>query len=239
MKCNNCKTDCVRKFCSTECYHSSRKVECPQEWIDLYDSGWTIENISKYCKKSIAQVSVLLRRGGAKMRNTAPSEDGRKRIADNRKKYFENPANREKVSKYIRKYHLDPAVKEKYRQNFLERRLSGAIKYSQTSKLETTVADALVKRGIEFRQQVSLRFGSYVCRVDFMLANGTIVEVNGTYWHCDHRKYPKGPINKVQSRCLLQHQKKCRTLEENGFVVIHLWEQDLRSNMDIELDKIR
>jgi G:T-mismatch repair DNA endonuclease (very short patch repair protein) len=234
MECNFCKQTCERKFCSRKCYFKSRIVQCPQYWIDLYNSGKTIYELSNVLQKSPSQISLLLRRAGVKMRK----EIGvihKAAISANRKHYFSDDKNREKVSKHIQKYRSDPTIKAKYRKIWAKTLKSGAVRFHVTSKLENKVAESLAALGYSFRRQAQFSWGDYVCKADFVLDDGCVIEVNGSYWHCDPRKYSHGPINAIQQRCVDQYYKKRQAFEKENITVIEVWEFDLQRNWSTEI----
>lgn len=63
-----------------------------------------------------------------------------------------------------------------------------------------------------------------------MINGTTALEVNRTYWHCDPRYYPDGPINDSQIRTTTNYAKKIIALKELHMPLIEVWEADLRKN---------
>ena len=100
-----------------------------------------------------------------------------------------------------------------------------------TSHIENKVAAELTALRVPFVRQHILRDdGGRFCAVaDFWLiaANG-VIEVNGTYWHCDPRAYPAGPINAMQTRCVAKYRRKLELYERLGVRVGEVWEMDLK-----------
>jgi len=68
---------------------------------------------------------------------------------------------------------------------------------------------------------------------DFILKDlKIIIEVQGTYWHADPRKYGEGkiPLNERQIYKVSQDIIKKRVAEEYGYKMIYIWEDDIKQN---------
>lgn len=100
------------------------------------------------------------------------------------------------------------------------------------SKLEDVAAEALDALGVGYRRQVNIRgpHGRYVASVDFMLADGRALEVNGTFWHADPRVYPDGPVFPAQKRTAERWARKVAALDALGITVVEVWEKELRDD---------
>lgn len=103
---------------------------------------------------------------------------------------------------------------------------------SAVSKLEDVAAKALDLHGVTYRRQVGIRgaLGRYVACVDFLLDDGRVLEVNGTYWHTDPRVYPDGPLFPSQRRSAAQWVRKVAALESLGIPLVVVWELELRDD---------
>lgn len=98
-------------------------------------------------------------------------------------------------------------------------------------KLEDKVRDCFEKLQIPFIRQYPL--GRYL--FDFLIFNNLLIEVNGTFWHADPRKYASsdelnfnGDSKKaceIWEKDLLKREKAL----QDGFRVITLWENDINS----------
>lgn len=55
------------------------------------------------------------------------------------------------------------------------------------------------------------------------------LEVNGTYWHCDPRTYPDGPVNRTQKNNLSRYREKQVHLANLGIPLIEVWEMDIKA----------
>lgn len=99
-----------------------------------------------------------------------------------------------------------------------------------TSKLEDIVALQLEKMGVSFERQKPIRGkeGRYIACADFLLSDGRVMEVNGTYWHCDPRAYPNGPEWESQKSGFISYPQKVARLKAEGIQVIEVWEIDIQ-----------
>lgn len=99
------------------------------------------------------------------------------------------------------------------------------------SGLETFFrVNILEKMGLEYKQQFEAKpIGRFY---DFLLTKQKVlIEIQGTYYHCDPDVYDK-PINKMQ-----KHNKRVDEIKRtwalmNGFVLLTIWEKDIKSNPD-------
>jgi hypothetical protein len=104
-------------------------------------------------------------------------------------------------------------------------------KLRRVSRLEDEVAQVLAALGIGFARQFGLRDdrGRFVAVLDFLLADGTALEVNGTYWHADPRTYPAG-LNATQRRNAVAWRRKVAALAVAGVPLVVVWEADFRQH---------
>ena len=58
------------------------------------------------------------------------------------------------------------------------------------------------------------------------VTNGAILDVNGTFWHCDPRVYPDGPTHDIQVTTRKRDATKMAALTQAGYQVAILWEKD-------------
>lgn len=97
------------------------------------------------------------------------------------------------------------------------------------SRCEDVVAEVLDRLGVVYIRQAAIRGerGRYVAAVDFLLADGRALEVNGTFWHADPRAYPDGPTFPAQRRTAERWDRKMRALAVMKVPVAVVWETDL------------
>lgn len=103
---------------------------------------------------------------------------------------------------------------------------------AKSSGLEDEVAQVLDTLGVGYSRQVGIRGerGRYVAVVDFMLADGRALEVNGTFWHTDPRVYADGPLFPVQRRNADAWARKLAALTARGIPLVCVWELDFRED---------
>jgi hypothetical protein len=106
-------------------------------------------------------------------------------------------------------------------------------KVSKVSRLEGHVAVVLDTLGIPYTRQAAIRCpstGRFVACADFLLGDGRVVEVNGTYWHADPRVYPNGPVYPSQRHTADRYHDKLARLKAMGVNVLELWELDINTD---------
>jgi len=89
--------------------------------------------------------------------------------------------------------------------------------------LEAKLAKLLDAAGVEYRWQFPL--GRYV--YDFLLPGRLLVEVNGTYWHADPRRYEGRTLTPNQRRNRLHDLDKKLFAAARGYRLKVVWEADL------------
>jgi len=104
------------------------------------------------------------------------------------------------------------------------------------SKLEQEVGAIIRKLGYKHTKQFPIYSTRKKLRgvFDFFLETHRLaIEVNGTYWHSDPRKYPDGPKYKVQKRNMRAWNKKMYQAHRQFIGVLVLWEIDLKEADDM------
>jgi len=104
------------------------------------------------------------------------------------------------------------------------------------NSLEKRFEKILIELGVDYKKQavvwVSLIRGHKKYKVyDFQIPSKKIlIEIDGDYWHCNPKKYPNGPINRVQKRNILNDSIKDRVAIAYGYQLIRIWEDDINNN---------
>lgn len=75
-------------------------------------------------------------------------------------------------------------------------------------------------------------------RPDFIINNNIIVECNGTYWHCDRRKYVNGPISDMQKQHSERDLRKYKYYKDNDYRLIILWETEILKYTNKQIENI-
>ena len=199
-------------YCSNAC-NTIRAKEWPESIGEEYLQGASMSDLARKYGFTPRGVQVHLREMGIE---TGFTEAVRKRMSE----------------KGIQRYIDHPEAREQCRQNCFKRMANGELRLS--SKLEDRVAQELSRQGVVFTRQhfISIpgKQGFFAC-VDFLLLDGTVIEVNGTYWHTDPRKYPNGPINNTQREHIESDRIKRETFAQLGIPLIEIWEMDIEADM--------
>lgn len=116
-----------------------------------------------------------------------------------------------------------------------------ALKKQQKNKCEQFVANILDELQISYGSP--FKFQTYL--FDFILPiKNIVIEVNGTYWHCDPRFFNENDQVKFPGQVLLAKQvwdKDCvkkTKLENNGYRVHYVWEHDIIHRPSFVKDRI-
>lgn len=106
-------------------------------------------------------------------------------------------------------------------------------KINPVSRLEIAVGKVLGAMGIPHEHQHAVRdpAGRFIGVIDYYLPDhGAALEVNGTYWHADPRKYPNGPVHASQARTASRYQRKREALHQRGIPLVEVWEVDFKAD---------
>jgi hypothetical protein len=68
---------------------------------------------------------------------------------------------------------------------------------------------------------------------NYLVDNNLIIEVMGTYWHCDYRKYKTIPYDRQVTRIKMDKIKHSYIKNIEGIEILYLWEKDLLENYDV------
>ena len=101
------------------------------------------------------------------------------------------------------------------------------------SKLEINFINDYIKPITEdFICQYYLKDINQFCDI-YVPNKNLIIEVNGSYWHCDNRIYKNGPINGIQKRKIERDNIKYKYLNDNNYKLLIIWEFDIKNNPKI------
>ena len=105
------------------------------------------------------------------------------------------------------------------------------------SKMEIKLSDYLQKLNYNTLPQKHFKgIGTF----DYELIDEKIIlEYNGTYWHCDPRKYKADYYNEKKRMYAKDvwerdHVRKTK-VEELGYKVVYIWEDDVRKMLDTQI----
>lgn len=99
------------------------------------------------------------------------------------------------------------------------------------SKLEKQIAKVLEEKEIKYKKQFRIKHENGFSVYDYLLTDyNIIIEFNGTYWHCDPRKYTLDYYNsskKMFAKDIWDRDANKKLLAEtNNYDMITLWEDD-------------
>lgn len=95
-----------------------------------------------------------------------------------------------------------------------------------SSKLEDTFAKILDDFNVQYERQFVLGGSVF----DFKIKDKNIlIEVDGDFWHCNP-KFFKEPLYDVQKHNIRNDKKKERLADMHKFILIRIWESDLKTN---------
>lgn len=101
------------------------------------------------------------------------------------------------------------------------------------SSIEKLIAAWLETDGIPFRTEVKVG----KCHVDVVVGKKGAIELNGCYWHCCHRCFPKK--TKKQQLKRFQDIHRYQFLGRRGYSLLVLWECDILNRPDETREKLR
>lgn len=211
------------KFCSRQCSGNSCSKATDTQVITMFAQLRSCSEIAERLGCSSTVVARRLRRNGlsyGKSRNgqnngmygKTHTEEAIKKIIDANHRQFSNQEARDR--------HAALTCEQ--------------IRSGRTGKaynnLETKVAYAFSTLGTKFVQQ--FRLGRFL--YDFFLPDSnTLVEVHGTFWHADPRRYADRRLSPIQIRNVANDKRKAEYAEDHGYKLKIIWEADVESGVAI------
>lgn len=134
-------------------------------------------------------------------------DDVKEKIRKANKKWWDSPAGliqRKKTSRLAKEW----ARKNPHKK--IEAAKNGHKCCPRISSLEIKFKKILIKNEIQFDQQKEYKLGF----IDFFIEPNLAIFIDGNYWH----NYPRG---------CEKDKKQTKHLQENGFIVLRIWEEEL------------
>ncbi len=168
-------------------------------------------NIEKYAVDNYMKIPEIAKQAGERFKNHAMKKYGVTNIM--------------KLDKF----------KEINRQHAIKRLLDQNSNFIyKTSKLEDTFELILQNLKIEYEKAFILNNKFY----DFKIKDKNIlIEVDGDFYHCNPKKYPE-PICDIQKKVIPNDIYKNQLAESNGYTLIRFWEDDIKNNLDMVIEKL-
>ncbi len=103
--------------------------------------------------------------------------------------------------------------------------------WHEDTKPELEVAKILEQEGISFvhGKSATIKTGlsaRHHWKLDFLLEDKCVIEVQGDYFHCNPKRYPDGPKNDRQRYTIEKDSRKRQWLKDNGYRLLEIWESD-------------
>lgn len=131
-----------------------------------------------------------------------------------------------KCKKCGKTFYCKPRGKLKKKPIFCSKKCAMSNSIKSLTKPHAKVCDILLRKEIEF--EIEYRIDRYF--MDIFIPNNKIIEVMGTYWHCDIRNYGAPKNDKQEKNILKDRIKKTIVLEKTGVNILYLWEEDINKN---------
>ena len=108
-----------------------------------------------------------------------------------------------------------------------KRKITRTSKNVGTSMAEKEFKLFLNSIGIQVDEQHQVNFKFF----DFLIKGTKIlIEFQGDYWHANPEIYPKGPINKMQRKAVLNDAYKRGLAKMGGYQLIYIWEKEFNED---------
>lgn len=120
------------------------------------------------------------------------------------------------------------------------KKLKIQVKRKNPSRKETSpekfVRNFLETLNINFRKEVYIANNRW--RVDFLIENDKIIEVNGDFWHANPKIYSVDKLTTIQKNNVLRDIEKFNWINQNNYKLLIIWEQDIKFNTEDIKNKI-
>ncbi len=210
-----CKIISTQRFCSTECQNIWQSQYLVGENSNGYNHYFSIEDRTKQCEWCGKDFLVK------------PYE------IDNESKRF---CCKECRQEWFEKVWCQ---QEENKQAMRERSIyileNGLVSQTQ-SKPQLIVNELLDKINIKY---VNEKAFDYTVVDNYLVDYNLIIEVMGTYWHCDSRKYPNINYDIQVNRIRMDKIKHTTILNNYNIQILYLWEYDIYNYPDLCLNLIR
>lgn len=112
----------------------------------------------------------------------------------------------------------------------------GYIKTFGQTHPEKVVETLLSELDILYDKEVNFRKSRF--RVDFLLGNMTIIEVQGDYWHSNPKIYEYDKLTDTQFQNYYNDMFKREYLTNLGYKIVYIWEWDIKHDFEKVLNQI-
>lgn len=213
------------KFCSKR----TRRLNKEKKLGRKMHNGWPL-----WSKKEISEMLILYKKG-ISIKGISKILNRTTRGISTKLWELSKSSRLRKISFYEKDYVLN---------NFYKRSLSDiACKLNRTEKSIIHIATSLgliYRKTTKIENEIELLLHSYNYEtqkklgnfwVDFLVEDFIVIEVQGSYWHCDPKIFKK-PINKIQENNIDRDTRKAKYLIDKGFFLINIWEYDIKNEFE-------
>jgi len=89
------------------------------------------------------------------------------------------------------------------------------------------VDDILINKGIEFENEYNCKYHAID---NYLTEHNLMIEVMGTYWHCDHRIYSTIRYQNQVNRVIADKRKNTYINNNYDIKILYIWEYDIINN---------
>lgn len=150
---------------------------------------------------------------------------------ERRIKISEGNKGKPKPEEYVirmREHLRTPEMREFYRKQMHEKIVNG--KFSLTSKLERDFINNFIEPlKLDYISQHYIKDIHQYCDV-YIPSKNTIIEVDGSHWHCDPRLFPDGPKFDYQEKKIKLDEQKNKYCKDNNIKILRFWELDIKES---------
>ena len=138
-------------------------------------------------------------------------------------KMYENEERNQKISESLE----GKPKSEEHANKIRERMRLSNSKFTISSKLELDFIENFIKPlGLEYQTQYYIKDIHQFCDI-YIPSLNTVVECDGSFWHCDRRLFPDGPMYSYQKKRVQLDEVKNNYCKEHGIRCIRVWEYDI------------
>ena len=134
------------------------------------------------------------------------------------------------------KYEIGRIKNDKVTKNFCSH--SCALAYSYQNNIITALYSKPHQICNKFLDEMNIKyqneklFGRF--SLDIYLSDfNKGIEIMGTYWHSDSRKYDFSDLEESQRKCIEKDKRKQNMLKQDGIEILYLWQKDILESPDL------
>lgn len=211
-ECEICKKEfeCLKsssqKMCSIQCQGKWQSINLSGENANGYNHEWSIEDRTVVCEWC----------GLEHQAKPYQIENGRRFCSDECRQDW-----------FAKEYSQTEEFKEKSAIR-AAKMLEDDIFNQRVTGIQIIINDLLDKLNIDNKTEKA--FGK-VTLDNYLIDNGLMIENMGTFYHCDHRKYPQIIYERQVNRIRMDKIKHSYLRNNHNVEVLYLWEEEINNNI--------